>query len=244
MKKIIPFVLILAFALIPGIQCSAAAAEGEYTSSRPLTLYPAYLQTPMGMPVLLDAVTDPAGGSLLWWSSDPSVAIVDEEGCVTPVSPGETVITCLLMDEPYGFAECGVLVVAEGKILLWEFPPEQIDLDAIFAEIEEEAAANPPEAPEVSWPEAWPDDLPKVDGKVITAGGDLSDSTTGLYVVLTIQEIDIVKAYVDELIALGLKGSPMDYDGGYLAQLTGKGYTEIMVSYTASEQQCFVSVKK
>jgi len=159
MKKIVSFIVMLGFALvasviingvIPGMPCNTASAEGEYISFGPLSLYPAYLQTPLGMPVLLDAQTDPAGGTLFWSSSDPSVATVDQEGCVTPVSPGEAVITCMLVDEPYGIAECGVLVVAEGKILLWEYPPEPVDMDAIIAEFEEEFASNPPEAPEAS----------------------------------------------------------------------------------------------
>ena len=252
MKKIIPYVFILGLTLvacvhiggiIPGIPCNTASAEGEYISFGPLSLYPAYLQTPLGMPVLLDAETDPAGGTLFWSSSNPSVAAVDQEGCVTPVAPGEAVITCILADEPYGIAECGVLVVSGGKILLWEYPPEPVDMDAIIAEMEEEYAANPPEAPEVSWPDNWPDDLPKVDGKLTFAGGDFSEPT-GLYVTLTIQEVDTIKAYVEELVSLGLKGNPMDYDGGFFAQLSGKGYKEVMVSYTAGERQCFVSVKK
>ena len=258
MKRIIPFVLILGFALVtcsytdgvlPGIQCNTAAAEGEYMSFGPLSLYPAYLQTPLGMPVVLDAETDPAGGTLFWSSSDPSVATVDAQGCVTPVSSGEAVITCMLIDEPYGIAECGVLVVTEGIILLWEYPPEPVDMEAIITDMEAEYAASQPkvseayEAPEASWPDNWPDDLPKVDGKLTFAGGDFTEPT-GLYVMLTIQEADIVKAYVDELVSLGLKGKPMDYDGGFFAQLSGKGYTEIMITYTVSEQQCFVSVKK
>jgi len=36
----------------------------------------------------------------------------------------------------------------------------------------------------------------------------------------------------------------MDYDGGFFAQLSGKGYQEVMVSYAVSEQQCLVSEKK
>jgi len=87
----------------------------EYKSFGPISIYPAYLQTTLGMPVLLDAQTDPAGGTLLWSSSDPTVAAVDGEGCVTPVSPGEAVITCMLVDETYGIAECGVWVAAEGR---------------------------------------------------------------------------------------------------------------------------------
>ena len=146
----------------------------------------------------------------------------------------------MLVDEPYGVAECGVLVVAEGKILLWEYPPEYVDLDAIIAEMEEEFALNPPEVP---WPDAWPDDLPKMEGTVTSAGGDFAEPA-GLYVMLTIPDVDIVKAYVNELAALGFKGKPMEYDGSLFVQLSGNGYAEIMVSYTESEQQCFVGVKK
>ena len=71
MKRNIQLILILGTALvtcfniggiIPGIQCNTAAAEVEYKSFGPLSLYPAYLQTPLGMPVVLDAETDPPGG--------------------------------------------------------------------------------------------------------------------------------------------------------------------------------------
>ena len=241
MKRIVPFILILGFTFFICAN-NAAAAEMEYK----LSLYPAYLQTPLGMPVLLEADTNPPGGTLLWWSSEPSVATVDQKGCVTPVSPGETVITCVLADEPFGFAECGVLVVTEGKIILWDVPPEPVDLDAIITELEEEFASNPPvatEVPEVPWPDAWPEDIPRVAGKVTYAGGGFAEPT-GLFVMLTIQEAGIVKAYVDELLSLGFKGNPMEYDDNFLVQLSGKGYTEVMVSYTASAQQCFLSVKK
>ena len=240
MKRSVPFLLIMGLSFLA---CMAIAEELGVSSS-PLSLYPAYLQTPLDMPVVLDAETYPAGQRLAWSSSVPSVATVDAEGCVTPVSPGETVITCALADQPGVTATCGVLVVSEGKILLWEYPPEQIDMDAIIAALEAEAAANPPEATEVPWPDAWPDDIPRMAGKVTYAGSDVAEPNTGLYVMLTIQEIDTVKAYVDELTSLGFKGNPMDYDGGFFVQLSGKGYTEIMIAYTADEQQCFVGVKK
>ena len=249
MKRIISFVLVLSLSFLAGLntsgvwsynQSNVAFAEEPNVSGMPLSLYPVYLQTPLDMPVVLDAETYPAGQRLLWSSSVPSVAIVDAEGCVTPVSPGETLITCALADQPGVKAACGVLVVAEGSILLWEYPPEPMDMDALIAALEAEAEANPPEVP---WPDDWPDDLPQIDGIVTYAGGGFSEPT-GLYVTLTIPEVDSVKAYVNELISLGLNGSPMDYDGGFFAQLSGKGYAEIMVSYTAGEQQCFVSVKK
>ncbi|MCL1855654.1 MAG: Ig-like domain-containing protein [Clostridia bacterium] len=236
MKRIISFLLILSLSFLACIAC----AEEPGASNTPLTLYPAYLQTPLDMPIVLDAETYPVGQRLVWSSSVPSVATVDAEGCVTPFSPGETVITCALADQPSVTATCGVLVVAEGKILLWEYPPELMDLDAVIAEMEAEYAANPPEVP---WPDAWPGDLPKMEGVVKSAGGGLTEEN-GLYVMLTVQEPDIVKAYVDELLSLGFNGKPMEYDGGFFAQLSGNGYTEVMVSYTESEQQCFISVKK
>ena len=95
-----------------------------------------------------DAGTVPAGAKLLRSSPVPSVASVDWEGCVTPVSPGGTVITRALADQPGVTAACGVLVVAEGKILLWEYQPEPMDLDALIAETEAEYAANPPDVPQ------------------------------------------------------------------------------------------------
>jgi len=124
-----------------------AVAECLGVSNMPLSLYPAYLQTPLGMPVLLEAETNAAGQRLTWSSSVPSVATVDTEGCVTAVSTGETIITCALADQPGVTATCGVLVAAEGSILLWEYAPESVDMDALIAALEAEEAANPPEAP-------------------------------------------------------------------------------------------------
>ena len=249
MKRIISFVLALSLSFLAGLntsgvwsynQSNVAFAEEPDVSNMPLSLYPAYLQTPLDMPVVLDAETYPAGQRLIWSSSNPSSAAVDAEGCVTPLNPGETVITCALADQPGVTATCGVLVVAEGKILLWEYPPKPVDMDAIISTLEAEEAANPPVVP---WPDAWPDDLPKMEGTVTSAGGDFSEPT-GLYVTLSIPEVDIVKAYVNELVSLGLKGKPMDYDGGFFAQLSGKGYQEVMVSYMINEQRCVMSVKK
>jgi len=230
---------------VSAINTAMAASEAGRESLPALSLYPVYLQTPLGMPVLLDAETYPSGTELFWMSMDPSVATVDGEGCVTPMSPGETMIICSTADEPYAMATCGVLVVAEGKILLWEYPPEPDDEDEIIAFEKERQRAEDEARAEagVEWPDNWPDDLPKINGKVTSAGGDFTEPT-GLYVVLTIQEADIVKAYVDQLVSLGLKGKPTDYDGGFFVQLSGKGSQEIMVTYTVSEQQCFVSVKK
>ena len=50
----------------------------------------------------------------------------------------------------------------------------------------------------------------------------------GLGAQIVVCEVDAVKAYVDELLSLGFTGKPMKYDGGFYAQLSGNGYSEIM----------------
>ncbi|MCT1400217.1 choice-of-anchor I family protein [Paenibacillus sp. p3-SID867] len=67
---------------------------------------------PGGTPVQMQATVEPVqGGSseLLWSSSDETVATVDSNGLVTPVSVGEAVITVLSKDG-YGSAEVPVKV--------------------------------------------------------------------------------------------------------------------------------------
>ena len=242
MKRIVSFLLIVSLSFLA---CMAIAEELGVSSS-PLSLYPAYLQTPLDMPVVLDAETYPAGQRLTWSSSVPSIATVDAEGCVTPVSPGETLVTCALADQPGVTATCGVLVVSEGTILLWEYPPEHIDMDAIIAELEAEAAANPPsppEATEVPWPDAWPDAFPIMEGKVIFAYGDSPESETGVMVTLADLGIETVRAYVSTLAALGLKTNDYSSEGTYYVMLEGNGYN-IMVVYDLSSLECMVMVRK
>ena len=50
-----------------------------------------------------------------WKSSDPSVASVDENGCVTAVAEGTAVITASAKDNPAVFAECTVTVRQQAK---------------------------------------------------------------------------------------------------------------------------------
>lgn len=238
MKKIIPLFLIACLLLSA---CVIARAENTGVAE-PLSLYPAALQTPLDMPVVLDAETYPAGRTLVWASSNPSVATVDAEGCVTPVSVGETIVTCALAGDASVMAACGVLVVAEGKILLWEYPPEPVDWDALLAyetARDAEQAANDPGIP---WPDLWPDDLPKLEGKVSFSYGETPESAEGLSVFLNVQGLDAARAYVSELAALGLKAKEMP-GSDYYVILSGKGY-EIYVMYTDSSKECTVFLKK
>jgi uncharacterized protein YjdB len=71
--------------------------------------YPEYAQT-------LEVLTDVDGNEIIWESSDPSIATIDQEGNVTPLALGETTITAGF-DE--FFVDCLVEVV-EGPVTLIE----------------------------------------------------------------------------------------------------------------------------
>lgn len=240
MRKIFPPLLIFCLLLTACATVTASAAHADVAPMAPLTLYPAYLQTPLDMPVVLEAETSPAGKKLVWTSADPSIAAVDAEGCVTPVAAGETAITCALADDAGVTATCGVWVVEEGNILLWAYPPEPVNLDAIIAEME--AAAVPPPAQAIPWPDAWPGDLPKMEGVVTDAYGETTESADGLLVYMTVQGLDVAKAYVGELVALGFEAEEMPVED-YVVRLKGKGY-DIYVIYSDSTKECSLFVQK
>lgn len=166
MKKILTFLLIFCLLFTScvkieggtkdtsnpgGAQSSGAAEAGaqdnpgdatQTVQAEPFALYPAYLQMPLGQHVMLDADTAPASTKLTWTSSNPSAATVDENGRVTPVAEGEAVITASLADNAGVISTCGVLVVAEGNIYLWEYPLEPEDIDAIKAAMDAQPDAG------------------------------------------------------------------------------------------------------
>lgn len=227
--------------------CTVSAASTE-----PISLYPAYLQTPLGQPVILEAETELPWQGLVWSSSNASVATVDAEGCVTPVSVGEAVITCSLANDEHISATCGVVVVTEGKILLWKYPPEPVDMDALIAVEEEEGRILAEEEARLKIEEllkTWPDDIPMMEAAVKDAYGDLN-GPDGLYIFFNVTGPDVVSAYAKELISLGFKGNLSEHGGvGVLeAPLSGNGYELVHVYYWAGEQPdesiCFVQVKR
>jgi uncharacterized protein YjdB len=121
MKKLIPFLLILCLLLTACTQKgnNTESTGNSESAAKLLTLYPAYLQVPLGQHVTLEAKA--AGGKAVTWSSsNPSVASVDENGRITPVSEGETIITVALADDPSVTDACGVLVTEDGNIFFWE----------------------------------------------------------------------------------------------------------------------------
>lgn len=244
MKKLTPFLIILWLMLTVGI--AAAGAQEGPTADAPLTLFPAYLQTPLGQPVELEAETYPAGKKLTWISLDPSVAAVDADGCVTPVAVGETYIVCALSDDAAISEACGVRVTEGGNIFFWEYTPEPQDLAAIIAEMERTDAEQEDEllgSQNVPWPDAWPEELPQMEGSVIFADGAL-ESEYGLIVIVSAEGKDVVEAYASMLASMGFaKGRELANDNTYYAELNGKGY-KTLLSYDGSEKNCTLMVSK
>jgi len=139
MKKILFIILVLVLILcLPLAACGKGADGAESTdnaagsstgsdsgaatgaeSDELLTIYPGYLILPMSQHVTLEA-TAKGNKALTWSSSDPSVATVDSNGRVTPLSEGDTFITVALADDANVTAVCSVRVSAEGNIFLWE----------------------------------------------------------------------------------------------------------------------------
>jgi len=122
MKKILPLLLILCLLLTA---CTNAGSGGQKTgdpggAKEAFTLYPAYLQLPLGQHFTMDASDAPKGKALVWTSSDTTVATVDENGRITPVAEGQTIITAAFADNADKKAMCGVLVAADGNIFMWD----------------------------------------------------------------------------------------------------------------------------
>ena len=96
------------------------APETPDAPEEPFSIYPAYLILPLGQHLTMDASAAPEGKALTWTSSDTSVATVDENGRITPIAEGETIITAALADDAGVSSSCGVLVSADGNIFMWD----------------------------------------------------------------------------------------------------------------------------
>lgn len=244
MKRVTPFLIILCLMFM--VYVPIAGAQESPTADVPLMLFPAYLQMPLGKLVMLDAETYPVGKKLAWTALNPSVATVDENGCVTPVAVGETYVVCAFVDD-VGIAEaCGIRVTAGGNMYFWEYTPEPLDLDKIIAEMEQVATEQGTELidfPDVPWPDAWPNELPQMEGKVDFATGTM-ESEYGLVVTVAVEGKDVVETYVMLLTSMSFnKGMESAYNTFYYIELNGKGY-KVVVSYDDSEKNCTLMVRK
>lgn len=87
-----------------------------------------YVLTINGKPEKLELLTAPADGqSITWQSEDTSIATVDSEGVVSPVSSGVTVITGRLTSNPEICVRCTVIVQEIGEEN-WEFLPSDMSI--------------------------------------------------------------------------------------------------------------------
>ena len=95
---------------------------------------------------------------------------------------------------------------------------------------------------DLPWPEKWPADVPKINGRIIAYfGGDDPETSGGLGVGLEVKEWDGIEAYVRELALLGYEIEEKESDAfSYLATLTGNDY-QITVT---KEVDCMIYVKK
>jgi len=119
MKKIILFILILSLLMSLILTACGGNGAGSAQAKEPLTIYPSLLTVPLGQTVTLEA-TAKGDKAVIWTSSDTSVATIDENGRLSPVAEGETIITVALADDAGVTDACGVRVTAGGNIFLWE----------------------------------------------------------------------------------------------------------------------------
>ena len=92
----------------------------------------------------------------------------------------------------------------------------------------------------VGWPDAWPEDIPKIEGAV----RDFFEENGDLFVYLAVTGPDVVKAYAEELVSFGFdRGTSWEENGAFRAFLTGKGYKTFYISYEPGEP-CVVGFNK
>jgi len=203
-----------------------------------LILFPAYLQTPLGQRVVLDAETYPAGKNLVWTSLDPSVATVDADGCVTPVAVGETYVLCAFADDAGITASCGIRVTEGGNLFFWEYTPEPENLNAPIAKMEQMNTEEEIVLQDLPWPDEWPDEIPRMEGKIVYVydGSQGEYGGYGLVVAVSVGGKDAVEEYLKLLTSMNFKkGTEYADEKYYYMELNGKGYS-VMVTYDYNEK--------
>lgn len=100
-------------------------------------------------------------------------------------------------------------------------------------------AANDADLP---WPENWPVDIPKMDGRIVAYfGGDTPDSPLGMGLGLALTGFEAMQAYVDHAALLGYRAEERESDNHFfLTILTGRGY-QITLS---QDVECTIHVRK
>ncbi len=117
-----------------------------------LTLTNSELEIKVGKIAELGALIEPINAtdkSVIWHTDDASIATVDENGLVTAVTPGVTIVTATSVSNPSVYAECRVTVVEDiivvSNIMLSHYQIEMYDDETfeLTATIYPENATNP-----------------------------------------------------------------------------------------------------
>ncbi|MDE7414197.1 MAG: leucine-rich repeat protein [Muribaculaceae bacterium] len=112
-----------------------------------------------GAPYKLTPVVAPADAEiplLIWESTNENVAIVDENGYVSAVAPGSTVIRVKVADNPELTATCKVMVSAM-KIEDLSLDKEEVEIVEGWSEIVTASFSNTEAYPELKWSVSDPD---------------------------------------------------------------------------------------
>lgn len=95
---------------------------------------------------------------------------------------------------------------------------------------------------DLPWPENWPLDIPKMDGRIIAYfGGGNVDFPLGMGLGLALTGLDAMQAYVDHAALLGYEAEERESNDHFiLTILTGNGY-QITLS---QDVECTIHVRK
>lgn len=118
-------------------------------------------------------------------------------------------------------------------------------LSALWEEDEEGNALMAANDLNLPWPENWPDEVPRLEGRIVAYfGGDSPESPLGMGLGLAVsgwEEQEPIQAYVERAVSLGYEVVKDEINSNFrLASISGKGY-EITLS---QDVECMIHVRK
>jgi hypothetical protein len=96
----------------------------------------------------------------------------------------------------------------------------------------------------MAWPDTWPGEVPKIDGRIYLVSDDSIDTPTGVTVFLYVENADAVKAYIEKLESAGIKktGGTGDFDIGVVAWTFESDDYVMHINYKESDQKCLIDI--
>ena len=94
------------------------------------------------------------------------------------------------------------------------------------------------------WPETWPGDILQINGTVYLISDDGIDTPTGITVYLYVENVDIVKLYIEKLETQGIKktGGTGDFDIGSVSWTLENDDYVMHINYKEKDQKCSVDI--